>query len=50
MREFVTGLYQATSGKSKRKARVFMTAADALRAYERGDINIDDEVHVPRLK
>lgn len=45
--DFVAGLYAATA-KSKRKqhARRFMTKNDAIRAFLRGDANVDTEVEV----
>ncbi len=44
--EYVGGLWHATKGKSDRKKRIFNTVSDVRKAYERGDISINDPVQV----
>jgi len=44
--EYVGGLYHATKGKSERKKKIFRTLADAKKAYERNEININDPVEI----
>jgi len=44
--EYLGGLYHATTSKSKRGVRIFHSMADARKAYERGDISIDDPVKI----
>ena len=44
--EYVGGLFHATKSKSDRPKKIFRTSADARKAYERGDISIDDRVQV----
>jgi hypothetical protein len=44
--EYVGGLFHATKSKSDRPKKIFRTAADARKAYERGDISIDDRVQI----
>ena len=42
--EYLLGLYQASSKKSKRRTTTFATKADAIKAYKRGDIGLGDPV------
>lgn len=42
--EYVGGLYTASSRPQGRKPRVFNTKEDAIRAYRRGEIRVDDPV------
>lgn len=45
--EYVGGLYAASARINKRApARTFATTADAIRAYNRGDIGVDTQVEV----
>lgn len=44
--EYVGGLFHATKSKSDRPKKIFRTAADARKAYESGDISIDDQVQI----
>jgi DNA-directed RNA polymerase subunit beta' len=44
--EYTGGLYVASTRKSKRSTRTFRNWTDALAAFRRGDINIDDEIEV----
>lgn len=44
--EYVGGLYHATRSRSDRPKKIFRTVQDAKRAYERGDISIDDQVQI----
>ena len=44
--EYVGGLYQATKGRSKRPVRTFRNTDDAIKAYRRGDISVDDRVQI----
>ena len=44
--EYVGGLYYSTTGRSKRPPRVFRNRADVVAAYERGEIDANDAVHV----
>jgi DNA-directed RNA polymerase subunit beta' len=46
MNEYVGGLWHATKGKSERSKKIFRTIADARKAYEQGDININDPVQI----
>lgn len=46
--EFGTGLYQASADKSDMPVRTFETKADAIAAYERGEITHDQEVKILR--
>ena len=43
---YTGGLYAATTQQSKRKANVYATKQDAIKAYHRGDINVDDAVEI----
>jgi DNA-directed RNA polymerase subunit beta' len=46
--EYAGGLYAATSPKKRRgRARYFASREDAIRAYYRGDIDINTPVEVP---
>jgi DNA-directed RNA polymerase subunit beta' len=45
-REYAAGLYAASSMKSDKRPRVFATKADALAAYRRGEINVDQPVEI----
>jgi hypothetical protein len=44
--EYVGGLFHATKSKSERPKKIFNSTADARKAYERGDISIDDRVQI----
>lgn len=45
--EYVGGLYAGSARIDKQnKARVFRTTADAVRAYQKGEINVDHEVEI----
>lgn len=45
--EYTGGLYEASARRDKQnKPRVFATTADAIRAYRRGEINVDREVEI----
>jgi DNA-directed RNA polymerase subunit beta' len=44
--EYVGGLYHATNSNSERPRKIFRTVQDMRRAYERGDISIDDKVQI----
>lgn len=45
--EYVGGLYEASARVNKEsKARVFATVADAIRAYHRGEFDVDQEVEI----
>jgi DNA-directed RNA polymerase subunit beta len=45
--EYVGGLYAASARVDKKnKPKVFQTQADAVRAYHRGDINVDSEIEI----
>jgi DNA-directed RNA polymerase subunit beta' len=44
--EYVGGLYHATSSASERPKKIFRTVQDMRRAYERGDISIEDKVQI----
>jgi len=44
--EYVGGLFHATKSKSDRPKKIFRTAVDARKAYESGDISIDDQVQI----
>lgn len=44
--EYVGGLYHATKSRSERPKKIFRTASDAKRAYQRGEISIDDRVQI----
>jgi len=45
--EYVGGLYEASARiNEKNKPRVFATKADAIRAYKRGDINVDSKIEI----
>jgi DNA-directed RNA polymerase subunit beta' len=44
--EYVGGLYRATAGESKSAVRTFRNKSDAIKAYRRGDIGIDDRVKI----
>src|SRR5690606_3912903 len=45
--DYVSGLYIATaSRKTDRKARIFKKLADAIAAYTRGEIEIDDPIEI----
>ena len=44
--EYVGGLYEATSAKSERPKRIFRTITDMKKAYQRGDLSIDDPVQI----
>jgi DNA-directed RNA polymerase beta subunit len=44
--EYAGGLYSASTQRSDRRPRVFATKADALAAYRRGEINVDQPVEI----
>lgn len=44
--EYVGGLYHATGRSSEKPVRIFRTTKDARKAYERGDISINDRVKI----
>lgn len=44
--EAVTGIYMATSAKPKGKKRIFKSKADAMAAYNRGEISLSTPVEV----
>jgi len=44
--EYIGGLFHATKTASKRPKKIFRTLADMRRAYERGDVAIDDHVQI----
>lgn len=44
--EFLGGLYAASTGKSSNRPVQFATKLEALRAFWRGDIGADQEVHI----
>jgi len=44
--EYVGGLYHATASKSERPVRTFASQKDAIAAYRRGEISIDDQVQI----
>ena len=45
--EFLLGLYLASSGKAKAKAaKVFETREDVIKAFNRGELNVDDTVEI----
>jgi DNA-directed RNA polymerase subunit beta' len=45
--EYVGGLYEASARvDTKNKPRVFATVADAIRAYRRGEIDVDRQVEI----
>lgn len=45
--EFVGGLFTASSAyDNKSKPRVFATRADAVKAYHRGEVGVDQPVHI----
>ncbi len=41
---YVTGLYLASTLKSDKTPKAFTTKQEAIAAYKRGDIDVDDEV------
>ena len=44
--EYLGGLYHASSGRSKRPVRLFRNKADVIAAYERGEIDVDDQIRI----
>jgi DNA-directed RNA polymerase subunit beta' len=44
--EFLMGLYLASRGKSKKPMRVFRSKEDVARAYQRGEIGLNDPISV----
>lgn len=44
--EYIGGLFHATKSTSERPKKIFRTLADMRRAYERGDVSIDDRVQI----
>jgi DNA-directed RNA polymerase subunit beta len=44
--EYVGGLYQATTARSKRPVRTFRNQSDAVKAYRRGEIAVDDRIEI----
>ena len=44
--EYVGGLYHATKSISEKPKKIFRTVQDMRRAYERGDISVDDRVQI----
>jgi DNA-directed RNA polymerase beta subunit len=44
--EYIGGLFHATRGASDRPKKIFRTQADMRRAYERGDISVNDRVQI----
>jgi DNA-directed RNA polymerase beta subunit len=44
--EYVGGLYHATKSKSDRPVKIFRSIQDVKRAYNRGEISIDDKIKV----
>lgn len=44
--EYVGGLYEASTRRSERPPAVFHTAADAMRAYRRGEIDLGQRVQI----
>jgi DNA-directed RNA polymerase subunit beta' len=44
--EYAYGLYQASSPKKSGKSHVFRSKEDAIKAYRRGEIGINDEVTI----
>lgn len=47
--EYVGGLYTASSNRSGKPRRYFRSLDDLLRAAERGEIDVTDEVEIPKL-
>lgn len=46
-KEFLAGLYSASTGRAEHKPpRTFVTRQDAIRAYQRGDIDADHPVEI----
>ena len=46
--EAVTGIYMATSAKPKGKKRIFKSKAEAMAAYNRGDIDLSTPVEIKK--
>lgn len=44
--EFISGLHHASTSESKKQPRVFRTAIDALAAYARHELDVDDPVEI----
>ena len=44
--EYIGGLWYATKGRSNRPKKVFLTLADARKAYERGSIDMNDPIEI----
>jgi DNA-directed RNA polymerase beta subunit len=44
--EFVAGLWLSTTAKNDRHPRVFRSAQDAIRAYQRGEIDLGQELEI----
>ena len=44
--EYIGGLYEATRGESERPVRTFSSQEEAVAAYRRGEIRIDDRVQI----
>ena len=44
--EYVGGLWRASQSKSKRAKKIFKTLGDAEKAYERGDVAMDDTIQI----
>jgi hypothetical protein len=42
----VGGLWRASQSKSKRAKKIFKTLGDAEKAYERGDVAMDDTIQI----
>jgi DNA-directed RNA polymerase subunit beta' len=43
---YAGGLYSASTARSDKRPRVFATKADAMAAYRRGEINVDQPVEI----
>lgn len=44
--EYGGGLYHASTARSKRPKRIFRNKADAVAAYARGDLDVDDPIQI----
>ena len=44
--EYIGGLYHATSSRSERPLKIFHNVGDMKKAYERGDVDVEDRVRI----
>lgn len=44
--EFVSGLYRSTLAKSNKRVRIFKSTADALAAFNRGELDLSDPIRI----